>query len=365
MRGPRPTRGEHTKTSVLNSCTAQGVDASVITNSYDLEIDKQCLIYERNLTESNDQMTSTVRNAKAVLQKARLLVAQQKNSYDLRGCINALDSCMQDDFVCGSDYENCLDPSGKYIVNGAIVQGSTPGYTVSGSTISSSSEYPKDQLFSTWNYDSNKNAWSGDGSLMDYIDKTVTSSPVTKTSVNMSQYLQYKIGYNDGSKNFGMCMSVLNKCQDITYTGTGQNLKYNPANNVIKEYLARVLPQLKTAQDTLLASYAEKCISDVQTCLNTNNYPDNPTTNTKQANIAINACRSQIITCMSVNGDTTASPTPDAMAKWTKNVFYDEQPSDYTTSATCIAAGYKWNGSKCIANTTSVSPVSGGTAVLP
>ena len=115
------------KASVLNSCTAQGVDASVVTNAYDLEIDKQCIAYERSLTDTNTQMTQTVRNAKSVLQKARLLVAQQKNAYDLRGCINALDSCMQDDFVCGSDYENCLDPTGKYIVNGKIVVGSVPG----------------------------------------------------------------------------------------------------------------------------------------------------------------------------------------------------------------------------------------------
>ena len=48
------------------------------------------------------------------------MVAQQKNAYDLRGCVNALDSCMQDDFVCGNDYENCLDPSGKYIVDGEL-----------------------------------------------------------------------------------------------------------------------------------------------------------------------------------------------------------------------------------------------------
>ncbi|MBP5795183.1 MAG: hypothetical protein J6W41_04170, partial [Alphaproteobacteria bacterium] len=89
------------KASVLNSCTAQGVDAAVVTNSYDLEIDKSCLAYERALTESNQQMTQTVANAKEVLKKARLMVAQNKNSYDLRGCVSALESCMQDDYVCG------------------------------------------------------------------------------------------------------------------------------------------------------------------------------------------------------------------------------------------------------------------------
>ena len=389
------TAAARCKASVLNSCTAQGVDASVITNSYDLEIDKQCLIYERNLTESNDQMSATVRNAKSVLQKARLLVAQQKNSYDLRGCINALDSCMQDDFVCGSDYENCLDPSGKYIVNGAIVQGSTPGE--SGDLTGN--------LYATWSYGTNNSAWGltnveavdwadvnaaikavsstvaksdvnkpdvkklknaivlagaatgGDsaaakksrdvavtalaglgitfstgvqadvirkvgsaldlqttnyttptGSLMAYIDDTVTATPVKNTSANMSEYLQYKIGYHDDAsgKNYGMCMSVLNKCQDSTYTGSGQNIKYNPANNVVKEYLSRTLTQLKAQQDTILASYAESCVSDVTSCLNSNNYDATASDSNKNA-LAIKACNAVISTCMSVNGI-----TPDA-----------------------------------------------------
>ncbi|MBO5704582.1 MAG: hypothetical protein J6R99_01035, partial [Alphaproteobacteria bacterium] len=57
------TAAARCKTSVLDACTAQGVDASIITNSYDLEIDKQCIAYERNLTEANETMASTVRNA--------------------------------------------------------------------------------------------------------------------------------------------------------------------------------------------------------------------------------------------------------------------------------------------------------------
>ena len=91
------------KAAVLTDCAAQGVDISVITNSYDLEIDKQCIAYERSLTDTNEEMAQTVRNAKGVLQRARLMVAQEKNAYDLRGCVNAWDSWMQDDYVCGTD----------------------------------------------------------------------------------------------------------------------------------------------------------------------------------------------------------------------------------------------------------------------
>ena len=348
------------KAAVLNTCSAQGVDVSVITNAYDLEIDKQCIVYERALTDSNDQMASTVRNAKSVLQKARLLVAQQKNTYDLRGCVNALDSCMQDDFVCGSDYENCLDPTGKYIVDGKIVVGSTPGQKVDADV--AAPKYYTDNLYATWNYGDKKNAWGDDGTLSDYITQTVTNSNVTKTSEIMSNYLQYKIGYNADGKNYGMCMSVLNKCQDITYKGAGQNKTYDPQNNVVKEYLQRTLTQIKAKQDELLASYAETCISDVSSCLGQNGYSTSSTTTTSQSakNIAINACRASIVTCMSVNGMTNVTPTPDSMISWVSAVIdksaTTEQPTPkpsgpnlYVTCATCKNGGYSWKNGTCVA----------------
>lgn len=315
------TASARCKASVLNSCTAKGVDASVVTNAYDLEIDKQCIAYERSLTNSNDQMTSTVRNAKSVLQKARLALAKKKNSYDLRECIKELDKCMQGDFVCGSDYENCLDPSGKYIVDGKIVVGSTPGK--SGDNAGA--------LYAGWTYGDDKNAWgtsTDTGILSDYIENTVTATSAQNPSTNMSEFLQYKIGYHNDKdgKNYGMCMSVLNKCQNVTYTGSGQNATYQPVNNVIKEYLKRTLVQIKSKQDTVIADYAASCISDIKLCLTKNNYKEDKnectvdgkqvvcasenvasaTEITLSANnkLAVNACLPTIKTCMSVNGVT-------------------------------------------------------------
>lgn len=288
------TAAARCKASVLNSCQAQGVDISIITNAYDLEIDKQCIIYERTLTESNDQMASTVRNAKNVLQKARLLVAQQKNAYNLRECITELDNCMQEDIVCGADYENCLDPTGKYIVNGEIVVGSEPG----------SPSNPDASIYSAMWKEGDNNPWADESyTLSKFIEDTVTSTPVTTASTNISEYLQNKIGWHDDSdgKNYGMCISILNQCQDITYTGTGQNLKYNPANNVIKEFLNRTLVQIKAAQDEILSDYAEDCVTDVKSCLVQNNYDASKPLSTS---VAINACSSVITTCMSVTGAT-------------------------------------------------------------
>ena len=307
------------KASVLNSCTAQGVDAAVITNSYDLEIDKSCLAYERALTESNQQMTQTVANAKEVLKKARLMVAQNKNSYDLRGCVSALESCMQDDYVCGSDYAGCLDPTGQFIVNGSVVIGSMPGNnTETNNTSNMSTTYSHENLFSTWNVSNTdkRNPWytasgytptSSQSStpayitLVDYIDQTVTSNAAQNSSDKMSAYLQNKIGWHDSknNKDYGMCMSILNKCQDYTYDKKG---KYDPENEVVKQFLQRALVQIKTTQDELLANYAESCISDVSSCLTSNNYDSSNPTSTK-SRTAINSCYSQIKTCLSVNGN--------------------------------------------------------------
>ena len=316
------TAAARCKAAVLMDCQAQGVDISVVSNSYDLEIDKQCVAYERALTDANDEMNQTVRNAKSVLQRARLMVAQQKNSYDLRGCVNALDSCMQDDFVCGNEYENCLDPFGKYIVEGEVVLGSAPGQnSYSGAVMAP--QYSNAGLYSTWDFGTGGNAWgSNDGdSLTAYIADTMPEKAdgyIKETSTNMSEYLQYKIGYHDAAtnKNHGMCMSVLNKCQDYTY----DNGVYQANNPVVREYLTRTLVQIKAKQDEIISSYAEGCIADVSSCLGENNY-DSVNVNSTKSKIAINACRSQIVTCMSVNGDATADPTPAGMAEWVNNVM--------------------------------------------
>lgn len=319
-------------TAVLNSCMEQGVNTDVVSNAYDMEIDKQCVAYERSLKDANDAMNNTVRNAKNVLQRARLLVRQQKNAYDLRGCVTALDSCMQDEFVCGADYENCLDPSGRYIVNGAVVVGSTPGQWIDANTtietLKPGYTYDTNTLHATWNYtdstDGNEaNAWlptvdKTGGTYVPTLAKYIESTLATGEDLpstpgdTMSSFLQYKIGYHDNKdgRNYGMCMSVLNKCQDITYDKGGA---YIPNNPVVREYLQRTLTQIKVAQDEILADYAENCISDVSSCLSQNNYNNNN-------NIAMNACRQQIVTCMSVNGDTHDKPTPDAISKWVSNI---------------------------------------------
>lgn len=345
------------KTAVLNSCTAQGIDANVITNSYDLEIDKQCIAYERSLNEANTEMKNNVINATNILQQARLLLTQNKNSYDLRGCVAAIDSCMQDEYVCGADYELCLDPTGKYLANGEIVKGGTPGIS-GGQTkneypTTTSSETTNDPkvfanwtsggmyfLYSTWNYDSDKNAWSmgPKENLGGYIDTALTkwkssytSSKDTTDTENMALYLLQKVGYIDSDdKVHGMCASVMKQCQDYTFNSQKSTKKYIPANEVVRQYLTNTLAKIKVQQDAILADYAEGCRADVQSCLSTNGY-DSSNTNSTASKTAVNACSSEITTCMSVGGYTQNEGTKLTlryMTDWVSSMLAD-CPSGY------------------------------------
>ena len=302
------------KQAVLTNCSANGVDIAVIVNAYDVEIDKQCILYERALTDSNNQMLATVRNAKTVLQKARLMVAQQKNQYDLRGCISALDSCMQDDYVCGNDYEECLDPTGKYIVEGEVVVGSMPG--VPGGKWDTTKKKAVSGLYLVWNKGgttSGSNIWgSGTSSLANdytmakYIQETLGLDDNRKQAPkDISDMLQAKIGWHDDKtgRNYGMCMTVLNKCQDYTYdTQTGKDPVYNPKNQIISEYMQRAFRQIKASQDNILSKYAQNCLSDVNACLSQNNYGFGASSSgsNNYSDIAIRACLPVINTCRSV-----------------------------------------------------------------
>jgi hypothetical protein len=310
------------KTTVLNSCTAQGIEANIITNSYDLEIDKQCIAYERNLNDANDEMRNNVRNATTILQQARLMLAQNKNSYDLRGCVAAIDSCMQDEYVCGADYELCLDPTGKYLANGAIVKGGTPG--VSGGSPRNNTPITDDnienwtsngmyELYATWNYGSSGslNAWGGgkDENLGGYVDEKLTDwasgSNYTKTAASndLATYLLQKIGYIDkDDKVHGMCASAMKQCQDYAFSSRSTSSKnYKPDNEVVRQYLLSALTKIKLQQDAIISDYAEDCRSDVSSCLSTNGYDETNTTTTASTT-AVNACRADIVTCMSVSG---------------------------------------------------------------
>lgn len=365
------------RANVLNSCTAQGVDANVITNSYDLEIDKQCIAYERNLNEANQEMRNNVFNASNILQQARLMLAQNRNSYDLRGCVAAIDACMQDEYVCGSDYEKCLDPTGKYLANGEIVKGGTPGvaggqtvrnYPITENELDTWTSDGMYNLYATWNYNNNSyNAWSVgkrenlgayiDDSFEKWDDVYKRSEDALKTD-NMALYLLQKIGYIDkNDKVHGMCASVMKQCQDYAFDTKKNSKTYKPDNEVVRQYLNNTLAAIKVKQDTILADYAENCRADVQSCLATNGY-DESNPNTTISKTAVNSCSAEITTCMSVAGYQVSDGvrlTLRMMSDWVAGLLLNcpantyladngiGSPSSTSTSTTpvhCQACGY-------------------------
>jgi hypothetical protein len=380
------TAANRCKTAVLNSCAAQGIEANIITNAYDLEIDKQCVLYERSLNDANAEMKSNVTNAATILQQARLLLAQNRNSYDLRSCIAAIDSCMQDEYVCGSDYELCLDPTGKYLANGEIVKGGTPGVSggqnknpapivasettyyniVDGEEVGSITARELQNwysggmynLYSTWNYTQSagaSNAWSmgPNENLGQYVDYYLTdwaknykkSEQSTKTD-SMATYLLQKIGYIDeNDKVHGMCASAMKQCQDYSFSTKKNKKTYIPDNEVIRQYLNSTLAKIKTQQDAIIADYAESCRADVQSCLSTNGYEESNTSNTA-SKTAINACAAEITTCMSVGGyqvEEGVKLTLRAMTDWVNsilltcpaNYYLDDNAEDSATCKPC------------------------------
>jgi len=339
------TASNRCKTSVLNSCTAQGIDANIITNSYDLEIDKQCIAYERSLNDANYEMRTNARNAATILQQARLMLAQNKNAYDLRGCVAAMDSCMQDDYVCGSDYELCLDPSGKYLADGAIVKGGTPGISgghpkneteITPANIEDWTSGGMYELYGTWNYTADgedKNAWGGGVSetLGEYIDNKLGTweasyASTSTTPSDIATYLLQKIGYIDAdNKVHGMCASVMQQCQNYTFEAakSSRSSGFKPNNEVVRQYLASTLSKIKLQQDAILADYAEDCRSDVSSCLSTNGY-DEQNPDTPVSKRAISSCRADIVTCMSVSGQKPKDSTTltlRAMKDWVASIL--------------------------------------------
>ena len=232
--------------SVLINCREAGGTESQITGNYDLAIDKDCIAYQAGLEKLNKTLVSNVRSANLMLQKARLAVLQNKNQYDIRGCIGALEKCMLDDMVCGDGYLKCLDPTKKYIdENGEVVLGQ---------------KITNITQFMT-SYDNSK------------IDREfVRTSPSNCDGSNdggcIVNYLLSKIGTGQTIKDGGLCRAVLDKCQDYTYTTNNNTSTYKQYNDVVVNYIQRAMVNIKAAQSKIISDYASSCLSDMSDCYN-------------------------------------------------------------------------------------------------
>ncbi|MBR2412297.1 MAG: hypothetical protein IKB10_01375 [Alphaproteobacteria bacterium] len=264
--------------TVLSQCKSAGATTKQVTGNYDLAIDKDCIAYEQGLTKMNETLVSNVRSANLMLQKARLAVLHNKNQYDAKGCIGALETCMKDDMVCGDNYYKCIDPTKKYIdENGEVVLGQDISQITGFMESYNNSDINKDFL----------NAAMPD----DNIAKDDDSGKL------VVQYLQSKIGTGQKITDGGLCRAVLDKCQNYTYS----NGNYVPNNDIVLNYVQRAMVNIRAAQQKIISEYASGCVLDIADCYNKqysqiNTWSSNASMSSIQS-VMRGACRNVALTC--------------------------------------------------------------------
>lgn len=288
--------------TILNQCVAAGATSKQITGNYDLAIDKDCIAYEQGLTKMNESLKTNVRSATRMLQKARLAVLQNKNTYDAKGCIGALESCMTDDMVCGADYTKCIDPTKKYIDEN--------GNVVLGQNITKVQDFMEN-----YNNGDINSTFLGDAYRTTITENTCAGSEAGKDGKCIVKYLLNKIGTKQKVTDEGLCRAVLDKCQGYTYNSNG---KYEPYNDVVTNYIQRALVNIKARQHSIISDYASTCMADIESCYNQQVTQVNSWSSTASAgsiyNVMRGACRNVALTCAYAvfSADTASCPANNA-----------------------------------------------------
>ena len=280
--------------NILNECKDAGATPQQITGNYDLAIDKDCIAYEQGLAKMNETLLSNVRSANRMLQKARLSVLQNKNQYDAKACIGALETCMKDEMVCGENYFKCVDPTKRYIdENGDVVLGQN---------ISNINAFMKNYNNAAINDDFLKNAYQNQNISENDCKATASSDSEPQMGGNdgscVAKYLLQKIGAKSKVTDEGLCRAVLDKCQRYTYNS---NDVYEPYNDVVVNYVQRAMVNIKAAQQNIISDYASSCMVDVAECYNKQVTQVNAWSSSANVssvyNVMRGACRNVALTC--------------------------------------------------------------------
>lgn len=280
--------------TLLTQCKSAGATPGQITGNYDLAIDKDCVAYENGLKKMNETLVSNVRSANRMLQKARLAVLQNKNTYDAKGCIGALEACMKDDMVCGENYFKCVDPTKKYIdENGEVVLGQNIS-NITTFMVGYNNAKIDDGFLQNAYENQNISDSTSDGcakASSDDVDGGNDGSCVAK-------YLLQKIGTKQKVTDEGLCRAVLDKCQRYTYNADGT---YRPYNDVVVNYVQRAMTNIRAAQSQAISDYASSCMIDIAQCYNQQVTQVNAWSSSASVssiyNVMRGACRNVALTC--------------------------------------------------------------------
>ena len=303
--------------TVLNQCKQAGATVNQITGNYDLAIDKDCVAYEQGLTKMNETLVGNVRSANLMLQKARLAVLQNKNQYDAKGCIGALEACMTDDMVCGDKYYKCVDPTKRYI--------DEKGQVVLGQNISDITSFMKNYNNAKIDTDFLTNAY---GKTITVDNCKAVDDTNGGTGDCVVKYLLTKIGTKQKVTDEGLCRAVLDKCQNYTYDSNGT---YKPYNDVVTNYIQRALVNVRAAQYNIISEYASTCMVDVANCYNqqvtqVNSWSSSASLNSIY-NVMKGACRNVALTCayavFNDHGDTTLCTDTETCLTSVSKMFYN------------------------------------------
>ena len=303
--------------TVLNQCKQAGATVNQITGNYDLAIDKDCVAYEQGLTKMNETLVGNVRSANLMLQKARLAVLQNKNQYDAKGCIGALEACMTDDMVCGDKYYKCVDPTKRYI--------DEKGQVVLGQNISHITSFMKNYNNAAINTEFLTNAY---GKTINDDNCKAVDDTTGGTGDCVVKYLLTKIGTKQKVTDEGLCRAVLDKCQNYTYDSNGT---YKPYNDVVTNYIQRALVNVRAAQYNIISEYASTCMVDVANCYNqqvtqVNSWSSSASLNSIY-NVMKGACRNVALTCayavFNDHGDTTLCTDTETCLTSVSEMFYN------------------------------------------
>ena len=228
---------------------------------YVQKIQSDCAAYENSLKQQQMESEQKLQTARQSLRETALEKYQEANKYDLGGCVNAFNACMQQEDVCGNGFLGCVSFAAM---------------------------------------DNLKNDTAGTVAKQTTIKGKFSS--ITLAATTMDELLSKRV----------LCDNVLNQC-----------VKANENDAVWTAFLKSAAPAIKTAESDAENNLRMNCVKEVSECFQTGckeqmdaNNPDgsydmclsNP-------DLYKSLCKPKLEPCLLATGGTYESPKSSSL--WT------------------------------------------------
>lgn len=192
------------------SCSGDAM-FNLASSAYSIMVTQDCNTFEKSINAKKENVTQTVRKAEQVLREARLEEYRAHNSQDVNECLEKVETAMTQPLVCGENYVKCLDYTNKYI-------NATTGEPI------------YEQLFN----------------LSSIAPTLVDSGDVLSANSNWNSFLEGKRMY---------ATTALDTCRSIS-------------GDVWPEFKRMALIRIAQAQDDIIQTAKDNCISVIKECYN-------------------------------------------------------------------------------------------------